>query len=137
MATSTPVTASSEANTLQCVPCIYYPVQFQRDQAGEVNALIVSDSKVNVMTPAFAARFGLFIHPTGIGVQKIDSSTPRTYGMATAEFSIQDKLSRARFFEETFSLADTSIKVVLGMLFLTLSNADIQFDTKKFYLEVL
>ena len=34
--------------------------------------------------------------------------------------------------EETFLLADTSIEVVLGMPFLALSNADIQFDTESF-----
>ena len=45
--------------------------------------------------------------------------------MVITRFSIQDKLGRARFFEKTFLLADTSMEVVLGMLFLTLSNADI------------
>ena len=49
--------------------------------------------------------------------------------MAIAGFSIQDKSGRARFFEETFLLADTSMEVVLGMSFLSLSNADVQFDT--------
>ena len=126
------MTASSKVNTLQHLPYIYFPVQFQGGQAREVRALINSDSKVNAMTPAFAARLGLSIHPTGIGAQKIDGSALRTYGMAIAGFSIQDKSGRARFFEETFLLADTSIEVVLGMPFLALSNADIQFDTESF-----
>ena len=126
------MTASSEANTLQRVPCIHYPVQFQGDQAGEVRALIDSGSEVNAMTPAFAARLGLSVRPTGIGAQKIDGSALRTYGMAIAGFSIQDKSGRAQFFEETFLLADTSMEVVLGMPFLALSNADIQFDTESF-----
>ena len=86
--TSTSVTASPKANTLQRVPCIHYPIQFQRDQAGEVRALIDSDSKVNAMTLAFAARLGLSVRPTGIGAQKIDGSALRTYGMAIAGFSI-------------------------------------------------
>ena len=42
-----------------------------------------------------------------------------------------DKLGRARFFQETFLLADTTMEVVLGMPFLTLSNADIQFVQKE------
>lgn len=46
-----PVTASPEA--LQHVPCIRYPIQFQESQ--EVRALIDSGSKVNAMTPAYAA----------------------------------------------------------------------------------
>ena len=52
--------------------------------------------------------------------------------MAIAGFSIQDKLGRARFFEKTFLLADTSMEVVLGMPFLPLSNIKIQFDIKSF-----
>ena len=50
--------------------------------------------------------------------------------MVLASFQIEDKLKRARFFQETFLLADFSIEVVLGMPFLTLSNADIQFARK-------
>ena len=44
---------------------------------------------------------------------------------------MEDKLRQARFFQETFSLADVSVEVVLGMPFLILSNADIQFPKKR------
>ena len=54
-----------------------------------------------------------------------------TFGMVIASFQIEDKLGRARFFQESFLLANTSIEVVLGMLFLTFSNADIKFAEKK------
>ena len=84
------------------------------------------------MTPAFAAKLGLYTQPTNVGAQKIDGSALKTYNMTIAGFSIQDKLDRAQFFEETFLLANTSIKVVLGMFFLALSNADILFDTESF-----
>ncbi len=47
--------------------------------------------------------------------------------MASAGFSLQDSLGRVRFFEDNFLLADISMEVVLGMLFLSLSNADFQF----------
>ena len=77
------MTAIPEA--LQRVPCIRYPVQFQANQVG---ALIDSGSEVNAMTPAFAAKLGLSIRPTGIGAQKIDGSTLKTYGMVIAGFSI-------------------------------------------------
>ena len=120
------MTASSEA--LQRVPCISYPVQFEGSQAGEVRALIDSGSEVNAMTPAFAAKLGLSTQPTNVGAQKIDGSTLKTYGMTIAGFSMQDGLGKFRFFEETFLLADTSMDVVLGMLFLSLSNADVKFD---------
>ena len=51
--------------------------------------------------------------------------------MVLADFQVENKLRRARFFQETFFLTDISAEVVLGMLFLTLSNADIQFVEKE------
>ncbi len=51
--------------------------------------------------------------------------------MVSASFSIQDSLGKVRFFEETFLLRDTSMEVVLGMLFLAFSNADFQFSAEK------
>ena len=96
---------------------------------GEVKAYIHSDSKVYTMTSLFAAKLGLSIRPTSIGAQKIDGSALRTYDMTIAGFLIQDRLGKIRFFEGTFWLDDTSIKVVLGMRFIFLSNANIQFDT--------
>ena len=46
-------------------------------------------------------------------------------------FQVIDKLGRVRFFQEIFLLANTSMEVILGMLFLSFSNADIQFTEKK------
>ncbi len=130
--TSTSVTASSEADAsaqaskaLQRVPCIWYPVRFQKDQS--IRALIDSSSKINAMTPAYAAELGLTAQKTSVGGQKIDGSPLETYGMASASFSLEDSLGRVRFFEETFLLTDTSIEVVLEMPFLSLSNADVKF----------
>ena len=47
--------------------------------------------------------------------------------MATADFSLQDKLGMVRFFQETFLVADTRMEGVLGMLFLTFGSADLRF----------
>ena len=77
------------------------------------------------MTPAYASRLGLRVHRTNIGAQKIDGSTLETFGMVLASFQVEDKLRRIRFFQETFLLADISAEIVLGMPFLTLSNADV------------
>lgn len=53
--------------------------------------------------------------------------------MLIARFSIQDKLEKTRFFEETFFVADIGIEAKLEMLFLSLSNIDIRFaDTSEF-----
>ena len=53
------------------------------------------------------------------------------FGIVLADFQVADKLGKARFFQETFFLADISAGVVLGMLFLTFSNADVQFVEKE------
>ena len=83
------------------------------------------------MTPAHAAYLGLKVRVTDVGVQKIDGSSLATYGMVIAAFQIVDKLGRSRFFQETFLLADISMEVVLGMPFLSFSNADVQFAEKE------
>ena len=84
---------------------------------------------MNAITPAFAAKLGLSTQITNVGAQKIDGSALKIYGKIIAEFWIQDEFGKIRFFQETFLLSDTSIDVVLGMSFLSLSNTDIQFDT--------
>ncbi len=83
------------------------------------------------MTPTYVAELGFITRKISVRAQKIDSSPLKTYGIVLASFSLQDILRRVWFFEETFFLADTSIEVVLGMPFLTLSNADFQFSTEK------
>lgn len=47
--------------------------------------------------------------------------------MITAGFSTWNSLEKVWFFEETFLLDDTNMKVVLEMLFLKLSNVNIKF----------
>ena len=70
---------------LDCIPCIYYPVQFKKDTA-EVRALIDSGSEVNTMAPVYAKKLGLRIRKTDVGAQKIDGSTLKTYRMVIAGF---------------------------------------------------
>ena len=126
--------ASKEAPevVLDWVPCIHYLVQFRKNKEGEtIWALIDFGSEVNVMTPAYAKQLGLRTQKTDVGAQKIDGSLLTTYGIVIAGFQIKDKLNRARFFQKTFLLANTSKEVILGMHFLTFSNADIQFAEKK------
>ena len=47
--------------------------------------------------------------------------------MVIAAFSVEDKANQIRFFEETFLVANVSPEVVLGILLLTLSGADMDF----------
>ena len=51
------------------------------------------------------------------------------YKIVIAAFSITNKANQVKFFEKTFLLANISLKVIFGMLFLILSNADVDiFD---------
>ena len=128
LATSTSTTGARK-EALERVPCIYYPVQFKDMDRAPVQALIDSGSEVNAIHPFFVKQLGLSIRPTNVGAQKIDGTTLDTYGMVVAAFSVVDKANRVRFFEETFLVANVSPEVVLGMPFLTLSNADVDFPS--------
>ena len=118
--------AEDGAVQLEKVHCIHYPIYFQKDSA-DVEALLDLGSKVNAMTLAFALKLGLKTHHTDIGAQKIDDSTLQTFGTVLASFQVEDKLGRAWFFQKLFLLADITMQLMLGMLFLTLSNADVSF----------
>ena len=80
---------------------------------------------------AFAERLDLVVQTTNVGAQKIDGTTLETYRIVVAVFSLTDQADRVRFFEETFLVANISPDVILRMLFLTLSGADINFLKKK------
>ena len=121
-----PVTDGGEEVVVR-VPCIHYPVRFQEGQQQQVRALLDSGSEVNAMSPAYAKRLGLKTRKTNVRAQKIDGSAFETFGMVIADFQVEDKGSRPRFFQETFLVANTKFEMVLGMLFLKISNADVAF----------
>ena len=83
------------------------------------------------MTLAYTKQLGLRTRKTDVGAQKINRLLLATYGIVIAAFQVTDKLSKARFFQQTFLLADTTIKVILGIPFLTFNNANIQFAEKE------
>ena len=56
-----------------------------------------------------------------------------TYGMIVAAFSVMDKGNRVRFFEETFLIANISLKEVFGMPFLILSGTDVDVLGRKLW----
>ena len=80
------------------------------------------------MNPAFAFQLGFKIWKTNIGIQKIDDITLKTYKMVISPFFILDKNDKERFFEKSFLLADIKPNMILGILFLTMSNADVDFQ---------
>ena len=106
------------------IPCIRYPINFRKQS---VSALFNSGSEVNAIHPAFAKELSLLIRPTDVGVQKIDGTTLDTYEIVVVVFLVKDKANWVRFFVETFLVANVSPEVILGMAFLTLSGADVNF----------
>ena len=80
---------------------------------------------------AFAERLRLVMQTTNIGTQKIDETTLETYGMVVAAFSMTDQANKIKFFKKTFLVANFSPYVVLEMLFLTMSGANVDFPKEK------
>ncbi len=111
---------------LEWVPCIWYPVTF-KDQT---KALLNSRSKVNVISQVFAQQLGLKIRKTNVRAQKIDGTTLETYQMVVSTFFMSNKDGKERFFEESFLLADVKPNILLGMLFLTINNANVDFQAR-------
>ena len=80
------------------------------------------------MTQAFTYQLGLKIWKTNIGAQKIDGTTLEICGIIVFPFSILDKDNKESFFKESFLLTDVNLNIVFEMFFLTMSNADIDFQ---------
>lgn len=79
------------------------------------------------MALAYVAKLGLKPRLTNIGTQKTDGLVLETHKMTSASFLLQDSQKRVWFFEKTFLLTNSNIKVVLGMAFLAFINIDIEF----------
>ena len=50
--------------------------------------------------------------------------------MVIADFQVEDKANKPRFFPKTFLVTDTKFEMILEMLFLKISNADVVFGKK-------
>ena len=133
LATSTSITVArnepveddeNPRSNLAQVPCIHYSIKLETKS---VLALLDSGSNINAIHPNFAKELGFLIRLTDVGAQKIDGTMLDTYEIVVAAFLVTDKANRIRLFEKTFLMANVSSKVVLGVSFLTLSDADIDF----------
>ena len=80
------------------------------------------------MSPAYAKKLGFKTWKTSVGAQKIDGSALETFRMDIADFQVEDKGGRSRFFQDTFLVADTKFEVILEIPFFKLSNADMSFS---------
>ena len=94
--------------------------------------MLNSGNKVNAINLNYTRKLELKIWKTNIKAQKIDSSTLKTFGIVIADFQVEDKASRPRFFWKTFLVVNTKLKVILRMLFLKINNADMSFGERIF-----
>ena len=96
-----------------------------------MQVLVDSRSEVNAIHLSFTKQLDLPIWPIDVRAQKIDGTTLDTHGMVVTVFSIENMENRVWFFEEIFLVANASPEVVLGMPFLTLSGADVDFSGRE------
>lgn len=122
---------NTDTPPLERVLCIHYLVQFWKNQT-EVQVLIDSKNEVNAMTLAYISKLGLKIWATNIKAQKIDGFTLSIFEIVCASFQVKNKLKKDYFFQATFLVVNTSIEIILGMPFLSLSNTNMKFTEKKF-----
>ena len=50
------------------------------------------------MSPAYVKKLGLKAQKTKVGAQKIDGSPLKTFGIVIANFQVEDKGGKPRFF---------------------------------------
>ena len=96
-----------------------------------MQGLIDSTSEINVIAPAYAKKLSLRVWKTNVGSRKIDESTLETYSMVIAGFQVQNKFGKAKFFQNTFLVSDTSVEIVFEMLFLAFSKVKVDFAERE------
>ena len=82
------------------------------------------------MSPTYIKKLGLKTQKFNVKAQKIDGSTFKSFGMVIADFQVENKADRPRFFQITFLMTDTKFEIILGMFFLKISNVDVSFEEK-------
>ena len=124
LATSLSITKTSKKDNLvlEKVLYVHYLIWFKKKK---IQVLIDLGSKINIMIPAYVLNLNIKVYYINVGAQKIDGPITDTFGIVSASSQVEDKLKRARFFQETFLLADISVEMVLNMLLFTFSNIDI------------
>ena len=130
MASFAPMTEASQKYilVLDQILCIYYLIWFKKNKIqGKIQALINSGNEVNTITSEYASKLGLKICFIDVKAQKIDNSTLKTFEIVLTSFQVEDKLRKSWFFQKAFLLADFNIEIVVKILFLTFSNANIKF----------
>lgn len=111
---------------LEQVTCIWYFIIF-KDQ---IETLLNLQDKVNTMSQVFAYQLSFKTWKTSVWTQKIDNTTLKTYRIVIYIFSIWNRDGKERFFKESFLMANIKLDVMLKILFLITSNANIDFQVQ-------
>lgn len=83
------------------------------------------------MTLGYIEKLDFGLQRTNIRTQKIDSINLVTYEIGKANFILQNKYIKDPFFKETFLLVNNSMKIILGILFLSISDIVVRLAKKK------
>ena len=106
------------------ISSIWYLVTFKN----LTKALLDLESEINVINSVFVFQLDFKLLKINMRVQKIDNTILEIYEMVVFTFFLWNKDDKEKFFEENFLLADVKPDIVLRMPFLTMSNADIDFQ---------
>ena len=82
------------------------------------------------MSLAFASQLGLRIWKTNVEAQNVDCTILETYKVVVSTFFLSDKDNWERFFEKSFLLVNVKPDTRLKMPFITMSNVNIDFQTR-------
>lgn len=80
---------------------------------------------------AYTVKLDLKVQLTNVGTQNINGSNHYIFKIAMTGFQINDKLRTLWFFQKTFLMANTNIKMILRMFFRPFSNEDILFANRE------
>ena len=135
LVSATSVLVTNNGKKVVGVSCIQYFVYFYKSQ---INFLFDSGSKVNAVNLNYAWKLGFKIKKTNIKAQKINGSIVEIFKIGIANFLVEDKIGRLKFFQKPFLVANTKFEVILRILFLKISNTNMLFNeitfTKKSYI---
>lgn len=90
-----------------------------------------SNNKSGSLGPSSEAKIALKVTQLAPELVPVYNIALETNKIVIARLLLQNKLGRIWFFEETYLFANSSIKIVLKIVFFTLSNINIWFIKKK------
>lgn len=94
-----------------------------------------SNNKYNVMNFGYNKKLGFKVQKINIRAQKVNSSILKIFEIVSADFQVENKENRPKFFQKTFLIANIKFEVILEILFLKICKADMLLGEEKFIWE--